>query len=282
MSYDMNPVQEASKKVSSVGSPFFPPSDNTAKAKVQQLKDEAVEAIEEEEEPPEPQPCYDSVQSLLMPLRKFSFAEKHTFVSYALADTKPSGSAVKIVDEIKAKVITEIPIKPGIKKSRLQRLLDVFPLEKIAPFLATRDIHALNFASFYFHTRVYDLVEIEYRISVSALCRVSSTRMNGFLENNYIVVDNYQVAGSRLTASGDELILLRDMLLTDSGSSVTCMLKELHIEPNAHIDEVTLFSFYRALGSARVACEYLVHLSLEGAGLGIDGTSPYFDSSRHS
>jgi hypothetical protein len=175
---DMNPVQAGPKKVT-MGSPFFPPPDVNEKAKMKVRA--TLEAEEEEEEPPEPPPDYSGVPSLLLPLRKFSFAEKHKVVSYAPDAPKPSGSAVKIVEEVKAKVIADIPIKPGkfttthhnrshlappyarfacnpgMRKSRLQRLLDVFPLDKITPFLTTKDVYNLNLTSFYFHTRVYEL-----------------------------------------------------------------------------------------------------------------------------
>ena len=60
---------------------------------------------------------------------------------------------MKEVEQVKEKVISKIETKLGIRKSRLQRFLDVFHLEKLLPFLTTRDVMNLSFSSFYFHKR---------------------------------------------------------------------------------------------------------------------------------
>lgn len=165
---DLNPVSTTAAKAWKIGSPYFPvPEEQHDGSLIKQKKITELQSADEEKEPIKETYL---VPSLLMPLRKFSFDQKHTFKSYASSD-QSSGSAVKVVEEMKAKIITEIPIAKGRRKSRLQALLDMFPLEKLTIFLTTTDVYALSLCSFYFHTRVYDLEGTDYRVSIPTLLK---------------------------------------------------------------------------------------------------------------
>ena len=162
-----------------------------------------------------------------------------------------------------------------MRKSRLQRFLDVFPFSKIARFLTIMDVCNLSFTAFYFHTRVYDQTEVSYQVSSTHLTNMYKHDCCGFVENNYLRVSNTNLKGGALMTQ--EQLIIMTKLLKDPPTTQAYMLEELHIEPDNAIDEPILYSFFSTLGGSAF-CDFVLHLSLDGARLGAEGMSRFCNS----
>ena len=123
-------------------------------------------------------------------------------------------------------------IHTGLRKSKLQRFLDVFEFHKIAQFLTIVDVCNLSYTSFYFHARIYDQTECRctcihmytyiyvhtytfiihrltyvcilivlfphgcsYQVSSTHICNMYRFDCCGFTENNYLRLSNTNMKG---------------------------------------------------------------------------------------
>jgi len=219
-----------------------------------------------------PTPSVDmSIPALLLPLRKFEYSNPGTFKSYGQQQSI-SGSAVKQVEEVK-KTITLPPVKSRLKKGQSRSKLQIFleggfPVNIITRFLTTRDVYTFSLSSFFFHTKVYDISEEDYSISIANLCALQTTKSAGFLDENYAVVDTRR-SDRHGPCSYEQLRSLTSYFKSPS-ESLRFMLKEFHVEPERDVEQPLFHDFLRAL-AASPASDNLINLSLDSAFIGLDG-----------
>ena len=126
---------------------------------------------------------------------------------------------------------------------------------------------------------MYDLTEVNYQIKIANICSVIEHDCCGFLENNYVLLDNTNLPGGNII-NQEQMMWLRGLLIAPSASQAY-MLKALHLEPERTVEETALFDFLRVLGGSSF-CDFMVHLSLEGAHLQAEGIGKLCDAIQGS
>lgn len=123
------------------------------------------------------------------------------------------------------------------------------------------------------------MTEADYTVNITSLCNVISQDCCGFLENNFVLLENSNFPGGNLINQA-QMMCLRALLIAPNDSQAY-MLKALHLEPERSVEETALFDFVRVLGGSSF-CDYVVHLSLDGARLQAEGIGILCDAIQAS